>query len=82
MNSSNTGPLIISGIFKSILCDALAGLLCNELNTLYNSVNNLEIYKSKKCLSDIKNKMLMIFIPKNQKMYMLGKQRKTMRYIF
>lgn len=47
MNSGNTGPLIISGIFKSILCDALAGLLCNELNTLYNSVNNLKIYKSK-----------------------------------
>lgn len=48
MNSCNTGPLIISGIFKSILCDALAGLLCNELNALYNSINNLKIHKSKR----------------------------------
>ena len=48
MNSSNTGPLVISGIFESIICNALAGLLCNELNTLYNSINNLKIYTSKK----------------------------------
>lgn len=47
MNSSNTGPLVISGIFESIICDALAGLLCDELNTLYNSINNLKIYTPK-----------------------------------
>lgn len=86
MNSSNTGPLIISGIFKSILCDALAGLLCNELNTLYNTINNLKIYKSKKD----SGKIFKLFrfqkqnannsIPKYQKVSTLGKQQKTMTY--
>lgn len=47
MNSSNTGPFIISGIFKRILCNALTGFLCNELNALYNSINNLKINKYK-----------------------------------
>lgn len=42
MYSSNTGPLIIPCIFKSILCNALACLFCNELNTLYNSIDNLK----------------------------------------
>lgn len=42
MHSCNTAPLVISGIFKSILCNALAGLLCNKLNTLYNSIDDLK----------------------------------------
>lgn len=42
VNSGNTGPLIVSSIFESIFCNALTGLLCDELNTLYNSINNLK----------------------------------------
>lgn len=42
MHSCNAAPLIISGIFKSVLCNALAGLLCNEFNTLYDSINDLK----------------------------------------
>lgn len=43
MHSCNTAPLVIPGIFKSVLCDALAGLLCDELNTLDDSIDNLKI---------------------------------------
>lgn len=42
VNGGDTGPLIISGILKGILSDAFAGLLCNELDTLHNSINNLK----------------------------------------
>lgn len=46
MHSCNTAPLVISGIFKSILCNALAGLLCNKLNTLYNSIDDLKTHST------------------------------------
>lgn len=42
MNSCNTGSLIVSCIFKSVLCNAFAGLFGDELNTLYNAINNLK----------------------------------------
>lgn len=42
MHCCNAAPLIISGIFKSVVCNALAGLLCNEFNTLYDSIDNLK----------------------------------------
>lgn len=44
VHSSNTDPLIVSGIFESVLCNALAGLLRNELNALYDAFNNLKTY--------------------------------------
>lgn len=46
MHSCDTAPLVVSGIFKSIFSNALAGLFCDELNTLYNSINNLEICRT------------------------------------
>lgn len=65
MHSCNAAPLIISGIFKSVVCNALAGLLCNEFNTLYDSINNLKthnmyrggglvIFEGKKTLKHLK----------------------------
>lgn len=44
MHSCNAAPLIISGIFKSVLCNALAGLLRNEFNTLYDSIDDLKTH--------------------------------------
>lgn len=42
VNSGHAGPLIIPGILKGILSDAFTGLLCNELDTLHNTINNLK----------------------------------------
>lgn len=46
MHSCNAAPLIISGIFKSVLCNALAGLLCNKFNTLYDSIDDLKTHST------------------------------------
>lgn len=48
VNSGDTGPLIIPGVLEGILSDALAGLLCNELDTLHHSINNLKRYTKEK----------------------------------
>lgn len=41
MNSGNTGSLVVSGVFKCVLCDTLTCGFCDELNALHNSVYNL-----------------------------------------
>lgn len=46
MHSCYTAPPIISGVFKSVLCNALAGLLCNEFNTLYDSIDDLKTHNT------------------------------------
>lgn len=48
VHSSHVASLIVSGIFKSKLCNALAGFLCDQLDALHNPINNL---KDKKCIS-------------------------------
>lgn len=48
VNSGDTGPLIIPGVLEGILSNALAGLLCNELDTLHHSINNLKRYTKEK----------------------------------
>lgn len=44
VNSGDTGPLIVPGILKRILSDALTSLLGDELDTLHNSIDNLKEY--------------------------------------
>lgn len=42
VHCSHVASLIVSGILKSKLCNALAGFLCDQLDALHNPINNLK----------------------------------------
>ncbi len=41
VNGRDTGSLVIPGVLECILSDAPASILCDQFNTLHNSIHNL-----------------------------------------
>lgn len=54
VNGSNAVSLVIPGILECVLGDAFAGVFCDQLNTLHNSIHNLK--QSDKHNKNIKQK--------------------------